>query len=636
MSTRCPAATAPRAAFVVGVLATAASPCAQHDPAAQDVRANAIGEVRDDGGAPWAGAEVVLLSRALPKDPDCAVIDRVTALVDARGRFRAPVLRGRPYTVWAWGPPTADGRAATEARAGVFAQQPVVLQQQRELRRRRLVLAHADRWPEHTLHLHVIDELPDLEVHALAVVDGRVELPPLVAPTATAVVVARRADTAAPITAFEFTAASPAELRIELPERRELACRVLGAGNRELTDAVVLRRLAGLPFTAGRTDAHGLLRLAAPADEVPPRRIATLAVAPDGAFGYGWPPQQAVGGANRSGDDIVVGVARPDGLVVRVIGAGGEPLRGTAAWQALDQDVDAARRGDAWTRTTATDGDGVAVLLGTSGLRAGTAHLLLQEHDLAALPAPWRAGVCPFVFAAFAGADGVGSATAPLQLDLGRLCPVEMAFTDAAGTPVGGVEITLRSLRAGSGAPWHAHQLPPLRADARGRIRLLLPSGRRFAVGAVAGDRALIRAFATGSGDPASPPQRTTFVLTAPCALRGRVVGLPPGEPHTVYAHSFAEGCEWRYEVEAAARPARANEALVVLPATTMEHVRMAALITRRVPVDATGAFVIALPEMDIGELVVELHRRDGTGRGAERMPWKGEPEEPWEWRLRD
>src|SRR5262245_46226815 len=87
------------------------------------LRGPAIGEVRDAGGRPWVSAEVVLRSRPLPGDAEAGECDEVTAKVDERGRFRADILRGRPYSAWAWTAPEADGRRASDVVEHVFVQQ---------------------------------------------------------------------------------------------------------------------------------------------------------------------------------------------------------------------------------------------------------------------------------------------------------------------------------------------------------------------------------------------------------------------------------------------------------------------------------------------------------------------------------
>jgi hypothetical protein len=75
-----------------------------------DLRGRVFGEVRDQKGEPWRDAEVVLISRPLPENPDVGEEDRVVATTDANGRFGVEVLRGRPYTVLAWGKVEEGGR----------------------------------------------------------------------------------------------------------------------------------------------------------------------------------------------------------------------------------------------------------------------------------------------------------------------------------------------------------------------------------------------------------------------------------------------------------------------------------------------------------------------------------------------
>jgi hypothetical protein len=67
-------------------------------------RETAFGEIRDAGGRPFAGATLHLLYRAHPAVTEPAYGEHLQATADDRGRFRANVLAGMPYTAWAEGP----------------------------------------------------------------------------------------------------------------------------------------------------------------------------------------------------------------------------------------------------------------------------------------------------------------------------------------------------------------------------------------------------------------------------------------------------------------------------------------------------------------------------------------------------
>ncbi|HEU4419512.1 MAG TPA: hypothetical protein VFT55_11280, partial [Planctomycetota bacterium] len=251
-----------------------ACPLAQASPApvdpAVDLRGPALGEVRDANGKPWLAAEVVLLSRPLPQDPNAGEVDRVVAKVDERGRFRANILRGRPYTAWAWGEAGADGRPASAVVDRVFAQQPIVLKQERVLRARDVVLEHPERWDGFTFRVRIVDATWNRDVHWLDVNDGRARLPWLVGKAADVELVAVRDGVLNPLLS-EPVDDTTAEVRIEVPEHRRVTCFATDTGNAPLAGAPVFRSLGDAMHRVGATDAKGKLVIDADPDAKPGR-----------------------------------------------------------------------------------------------------------------------------------------------------------------------------------------------------------------------------------------------------------------------------------------------------------------------------------------------------------------------------
>jgi hypothetical protein len=62
---------------------------------AQPPRAPVFGEARRADGSPWAGAEVMLLSRPVPWIDSTGTFDEVRVRADSQGAFRAEVLPAR-------------------------------------------------------------------------------------------------------------------------------------------------------------------------------------------------------------------------------------------------------------------------------------------------------------------------------------------------------------------------------------------------------------------------------------------------------------------------------------------------------------------------------------------------------------
>ena len=70
-------------------------------------RGKALGELRNKDGKPWVGVKVFLVSWPVPDNLRIGSPDTVTTRTDERGRFRAQIIEGRAYMVWAQSRPAS-------------------------------------------------------------------------------------------------------------------------------------------------------------------------------------------------------------------------------------------------------------------------------------------------------------------------------------------------------------------------------------------------------------------------------------------------------------------------------------------------------------------------------------------------
>ena len=620
---------------------------AVQDPA-PELRGFALGEARLADGRPWAGAEVVLLARPLGRDADAGAVDRVVATADERGRFRAAILRGRPYSAWAWGEPTAAGRAASAVHEQVFVQQPIVLRCERNLPVRELVLEHVERWPEAAWRVRILDELGNCDVHQLDVPDGRVRLPWLVAASATVELFAVRGTTCNPLLR-RAVAAAPGELRLEVPQRQRVTCFVRSAADdTPLVDTRVYRLLGRAFHLAGRTDAAGTLAFDAPVGT--DADLATLVEGDDGRMGLCLP----IAVANRLQNVDVPAGAQPHDLLCRIpagrkvharFAVAGMALAGAdivQAGMAVNRPSRSSFTSLGWSRTLRTGDDGSIALVGSDGSRQVDAHLLLRERDLAALPAPWRQGLAPVVFAPLSTATGTGHQDDPFLVDLAKLCPIELSFTGPGGTPLANVAVRLASLGAADVACWPHRDGSGAIADERGRVRLLVPAGQRLGLAATHGMSLLVRAFVTTPGRAGAGPATATFELPAPTGIRGRLFGKDglPAAQRRVHASFGTDNAPalWDFasEPEAKLETATGNALRVLLPDDGRELLRLTGLIGTPVETDADGRFALPLPAVPVpGLLLFQGTREARSFFDSRTVAWTGAAIDEFEWTVR-
>ncbi|MFO1077430.1 MAG: hypothetical protein U1E73_06860 [Planctomycetota bacterium] len=491
----------------------------------QGVREGAVGEVRTRANAAWAGVEVVLVSRPIPEDDGLGSEDRVVATTDDRGRFRAPVLAGRPYTVWAWGAATATGCAATAVAERVFAQEPVLLREARTIAPRTLVLDHAERWRGHDgYRVRIVQRTGNRMVEWRDVVDGRVALPPLVADARVGLFV-RRGEFTVPLLAVDVSSNGADDVHVEVPEATRVTCElILPNDPKARAGARVCSQQDHVLYPVGITDEHGKLGLDLPAG---PRSRRGLLVFAEGQMA-------GVFGASKAATDTLTCTTSPGRTVhVRVLGDGGRPIVGLAAscsGMAHNRPTVSSMQSTSLQRSFTTDGDGRLCIDGI-GYAAPALHFALDAAALHSLPEPWRHGMAPVVVAPLAGATGDGSAEAPFVVDLLHMSPVRLQFTGPAGTPLSGVDVALCTLQPYVWGPWGMDTASNgMAADARGRLCVLVPAGIHLGLRAVSGMSVLIRAMETSPPCAIAPPAELTMEMPPPTGIRGRLL-LPSGGP---------------------------------------------------------------------------------------------------------
>jgi len=594
-------------------LAFAGALAAQGPAPDASLRGQAIGEVRDAAGKPWLGAEVVLRSRPLPGDAEAGECDEVTAKVDERGRFHAAVLRGRPYSAWAWAAPDEHGRRASDVVELVFAQRAIVLQESRVLPRRRAVLEQTQRWPDAKFALRVVDQTGNRGVSWVDVCDGAAALPWLVGGDANVELFAIQGKLRVPLRR-ERLAADAGELRIEAPERHRTTCWVRNAGT-PCADCEMLYVLGDALFAAGRTDQGGKLELDVPAFE-PHSSVFRLFARCEGITvglcseiesNPRGPAPDLPSGAKPG--DWFTNADSGSAASLHILGGDGLPLGGVEVWAAgmATQRPDRSSRGyDRWFGTLTTDANGDARVLGLTK-QPPMVHLLLPDRALATLPPAWRSGLAPVVFAPLVGATGTGTREAPYVVDPRRMCPLELRLTLPNGDPAALAEIALAVLHPRVDSPW-AWNRDALHADQVGCVRILVPGDVHLGIRAVLGESMLIRGLATVGGHVDAGPAVVTLRLPPPTAVHGRLVdqtGAPIAGRLISPDFDTDKPMEWRWHTEPSAAPDTQNRAHVLLPDDEHERLMLTSLIERSVPTDADGRFVVPLPADPLAGLLL-------------------------------
>ena len=113
----------------LSLLQTAVNAQGRNTEATRVLRKRTSGIVTQKNGKAWVGVRVTLHSLAWPSMPQAGG-DKVEVMTDARGRFRAMLLVGRPYDAWALAG-SEDGLhyRATQVLPNVFAGMPLRLRE---------------------------------------------------------------------------------------------------------------------------------------------------------------------------------------------------------------------------------------------------------------------------------------------------------------------------------------------------------------------------------------------------------------------------------------------------------------------------------------------------------------------------
>lgn len=145
-------------------------------------RGRLVGRARTHDGKPWKNAIVTLLSRPFPASEQIGKSDLLCVRSDERGAFRAQLILGRAYSVWAHSAAVNGEYTASKVHEGVLAGLPVRVV---ELPDKRLQLRVAfrglSRWDKHgPLRVQAVSRSENVHVVPMEVdTAGTVLFPPL-------------------------------------------------------------------------------------------------------------------------------------------------------------------------------------------------------------------------------------------------------------------------------------------------------------------------------------------------------------------------------------------------------------------------------------------------------------------------
>lgn len=444
-----------------------------------------FGEVRTITGAPWVGARVVLRSRLFPALDDAGgAADRIDIVSDERGRFRAGVLPGRTYTVWASGPSGADDSfRTTGVRENVLPHAAVVLRELRRLRRAgSLHWKGLEAWKKYgPFKCRIaprVDHVPEVVVAIGA--DASMAVPPLPGDKAR---IELYGQNDRPIWTVEQPL-DPWPATLELPPPQ----------------AVVLRpKLRDQPWPGGRFVATWRGRVW-PVANVPEIRGATVEL-PAGA--RPWDYRLLVRGMAPA---ILGPTGEPGEWTGRLVA--GSTLTGqlcirrevpAAGWQLVVRHGSyTIQPGTSWVgsfdEVLVTDERGRFALPPTAG---PTVWAVLRDSDRARWPEAWRGGVQSAVWLP---PDSLPKGDADLTIVLDReLFVADLRVLRSDGAPAMGAHLTFAS-----GPPG-----PPPRTtivtDRGGRARVLLPRGDLAVVARNGDEWRILRLLTEGTTERAVP-----------------------------------------------------------------------------------------------------------------------------------
>lgn len=447
-------------------------------------RAKAFGIVRTADGRPWPGAMVHLFSRCVPSIEGAGGVDEIVVRSDGRGRFRAHVLTGRPYTTWARGVPRKGRYRVTGVVENVFPSVPVILREVGLAPVLRVAVHGLDAWRDHgPLRCRLVAETGNVLVRELALdAHGTGVAPPMPLEKVWLEVLGRDGfPVARRRIALAGKPGSTVSVSVPRPVSIGFVARDI-ATEKGLGGVELCRRMGGRLLGLGRTEQDGYARITVPADVLTPAGVRTLIVRRSG-YGPGgvrrgperkrsgaWPPIRG-----RAPIDLYTHLAAGKDTKARFLLGPERPAAGlpilVAGW-GTHFETSNRRFSCTYRDVLHTDEQGRVTIPGAFSGYPAVVHAVLTERHLAALPRAWRARLHPVVHHVILP-DGSGRER---TVDLLELCPVDLAVTAADGAPAAHAVVTV--LLAGTGHPGLLpDDLRDVIADRAGRVRLLLPPG---------------------------------------------------------------------------------------------------------------------------------------------------------------
>lgn len=437
--------------------------------AQQPLREPAIGEVRDRDGKPWAGATVHLLHRAHPGIVDPALTDALEITADARGRFRADVLAGMPYVIWATTPGENGAFRCTGAIAGVVAGVPSVLAEAAPRHARALRVSVDPSWPQ-PLRIVGRGSVGDVVLEQfLGLSDGQLRIPSWPVDSVTIHVVE---DSRLVLRDRVSTDDNTEPAVVLVGKRQALVVPVLDKGGAPIAAASVQVDDAPFARVVGTTDADGKLELVA-AGEVKMPRMTVL----HGAHAE-FPLDNdnvAVEGKQAESLDLVAGSVMRGRLLV------GENQPLADAPLVLDGSIRNSDSGWWWgvhPRLLASAADGTFEVRGRLERFPFRLTAVLPAEVLAKLRGDHRTPLWPQAIVVPETADPTKDAG---EIRLDRLAAIEVQVAAPDGTPPGSVPVAMFVVHEDGDKRWPVRALLA-RTDRHGRLRVLAPRGTEVAV----------------------------------------------------------------------------------------------------------------------------------------------------------
>lgn len=530
-----------------------------------EARRRVYGRVTDAAGKPWAGVPVHLLARPIGARADTGEPDHVVIQTDERGRFRARIVPGLDYAVWAaegaWG---AKGRRLTAVVEGVRPMSPVRLHEAGPRPAVKVDVQGIDQWSDlGPLEFRLVWPTRSVRLVPLRLEEGVLVVPPQpVSFFALEAVTAEGETFASRI--LEESDIARGRLRWKLPAAREQTFEVVRSpGGDPVAGATVWLKLAEYgPFRSAWSKATGLdsrwlrivygdprtlwVKLGVTGDDGRARvrvpETGTEVVVTAAGSELGWARQ-----SKQTRFEI------EDGMTIRGrVTFGDRPASGLRLLVRHRHQV-RYKRG---TRTvqfrppvleTAADGS-----FELSTVRAESAVRLEAVPEPSVVALAGHRDVAPARIVLANLETGKGSVHDVGPIDVAKLASVEVEVVDPDGQPSRGPFLVLRYDWGRATAPHDVGRPIALRAGRRGRAVLLLPHGRYHVLAVADPGGHATRSFSTAelAGRPlriALEPYRRVRVRVVDLdggPVAGARIGTSGGS-YTHLDHMYAEVFAW-------------------------------------------------------------------------------------------